>query len=151
MHFGIFYHWLIYWCTVYCYSCFVFHYIICTASYYLLILHDFRLCVFQSLCLINKSTVTSPVETFPSMKFTGYFKSNLSFGSVSGWIVPSFSLDSLCSPFQCPFGSVRLPPSLGLFHLIRLQIVLCLELPLLFHHDKDFFFLYSLHFDWYHC
>ena len=66
------------------------------------------LCVFQSLCLINKSTVTSPVKTFPSLTFTGYFKSNLSFGSVLRWIVPSLSTVLLCSPFPCPFGSERL-------------------------------------------
>ena len=74
--------------------------------------------VFQSFCMINKCTVTSPVETFPSLTFTGYFKSNLSFGSVLRWIVPSLFSVLLCSPFPCPIGSVCLPPSLGLFHLI---------------------------------
>ena len=74
--------------------------------------------VFQSFCLINKCTVTSPVETFPSLTFTGYFKSDLSFGSVLRWIVPSLFSVLLCSPFPCPIGSECLPPSLGLFHLI---------------------------------
>ena len=42
-------------------------------------------------------------------------------------------------------GSVRLPPSLGLFHLISLSDMLCLELPLLFHHAKAF--ILSLHYN----
>ena len=60
---------------------------LCVTLYFGLPIHDqlpyhvIPMC-FQSLRLINKSTVTLPVETFPTLTFTGYFKSNLSFGSV---------------------------------------------------------------------
>ena len=102
-------------------------------------------CVFQSLCLINKSTVTSPVETFPSLTFTGYFKSSLSFRSVLRWIVPSLSSVLLCSPFPCPIGSECLPPSLGLLHLISLTDVLVLNYHCYFIMLKHFFL--SLHYN----
>ena len=108
--------------------------------------------LFQSFCLINNRTVTSPVETFPSLTFTGYFKSNLSFGSVSRWIVSSFSSVSLCSPLPYPIESVRLPPPLGLFHLIRPTDVRALSwINTVISWMLKLFFFFSLHYNWYHC
>ena len=47
----------------------------------------------------SQGVVTTPL---------GKSKSNLSFGSVLRWIVPSLFLILLCSPFPCPIGSERL-------------------------------------------